>query len=138
MSEEITPAQILEALNNKADRDLGNMSIEAGEHITDFTFPSKRYDTLTLGAANTRYTAPGNGWFVIGKRASADGQWLNVELHDESGNAISEWWSDCGGGFNGKIVGHMVPCKKGYTINIDYNVAGALTSFRFIYAEGSR
>ena len=130
--------QIASDLNLKAGTDLSNLT-NAGKIVSaNLCMPSNAYDNLTLGAAGSTYTAPANGYFVIGKRANANGQFLNIRLLDENLNDITTYWSDCGGSIGNLILGHFIPCQKGWKVAIDYTAGGVVTAFRFIYAEGSK
>lgn len=96
-------------------------------------FPSDKSIDLTLGADGASYTAPANGWFAFGKRASATGQFFNVSYISP---AYIPYWSDSASGGSGNILGHLVPVVKNQVIAIGYNAGGAITVCRFIYAVG--
>ena len=95
--------------------------------VSGWGMPSGKYIDLTLGASGTRYTAPANGWFALRKTASANGQYLYV-----GGKCSSSIPYGLLGG--GSFV--YVPVSKGDTVDITYNLGGATTYFRFIYAQG--
>ena len=97
--------------------------------------PSNRYINLTLGASGSTYTAPANGYFAFGKRASAVGQFFNVTYISP---AYIPSWSDVSSGATSNILGHLVPVQKNQIIRIYYNAGGDVTVCRFIYAEGSK
>ena len=91
--------------------------------------PSNKYIDLTLGATDDDYTAPANGWFVIGKKSSASGQYLNVQIDNAyffSSNAYT----------NTTVICTHVPVLKGKVIKINYTLGGDTQVFRFIYAQG--
>jgi hypothetical protein len=83
-----------------------------------------------LGASGTTYTAPANGWIVLCKNISANGQYCFMTNQDSKlclGNSISSgYW------------GGYMPCKKGQKVKISYNLGGATDLFGFIYAEGEQ
>lgn len=95
--------------------------------------PSSKYIDLTLGATGTKYTAPANGWFAFGKRASDVGQFLNVKYVSP---AQIPFFSDVSSGKTGNILGHLIPVLKGQIVEVNYSVGGATTVCRFVYAEG--
>lgn len=100
--------------------------------------PSSRYIDLALGADNSKYKAPANGTFVVGKRAGAAGQFINMTVLDADDNVICPFWSDSSAGGVGNICGHRIQVKKGQQIRIGYNVTGEGVVFRFIYDEGAK
>ena len=110
-----------------------NASNGIRESLGLLSFPSGRYIDLALGGRSSSYTAPANGWFAFGKRASAAGQYFNVIYVYP---AQIPFWSDVSSGANNNILGHLVPVMKGQVIRIDYNAGGAITVCRFIYAAG--
>ena len=87
--------------------------------------PSDRYEDLELNDSGSTYTAPANGYYVIEKRASANGQYLYF------GHISIPY---CQNGYYCKII-H--PIKKGDSISIAYDLGGATELFRFIYAQGN-
>ena len=101
--------------------------------ISGWSMPSSRYIDLTLGASDSTYTAPANGWFAFARRASAVGQFFNVSYISP---AKITFWSDVGAGGVGNILGHLVPVQKGQIVGISYNAGGDIIECRFIFAEG--
>ena len=94
-------------------------------------FPSSDYEDLTLGASDTEYTAPANGWFYVNKTSGGSNQWL--ALRNKTASALS---------FNSTIYSSnfalegYVPARKGDVIAVQYTLSGSTNKFRFIYAEG--
>ena len=91
--------------------------------------PSNRYIDLTLGASGTNYIAPANGWYYLGRCATANGQYIDMY------NTTSNYR------FQTQAVGTAyclitIPAKKGDIVKINYTVNGELNGFRFIYAQG--
>lgn len=107
-----------------------NASLFNGKVDTDSSwgFPSGTYDDLTLLASGGTYTAPANGWFYFSKKATAANQWAILENTTANmsvgGNVIA----------SGQYPRFIMPCKKGDTITVEYNLAGDTMWFRFIYA----
>ena len=92
--------------------------------ITSFPMPSNKYIDITLGASNTTYTAPANGWFVLGANAT-DGYITlyanNIENVDQHSGGLASF----------------MPVKKNDVCSVTYG--GNITNFRyfrFIYAQG--
>ena len=104
--------------------------------ISGYAMPSVKYIDLTLGASNSSYTAPANGYFAWFGFIKASVGYLNLV---NSGIALgtqaySAYNSDSGvGGYC------FVPARKGDIIVAQYyaNTSITTTTFRFIYAVGS-
>lgn len=101
--------------------------------ISGWSAPGKNYVEISLGASGTQYTAPANGWFAFGKRASAVGQYLNVMYDSPSSFGA---WSDVSAGASGNILGHLVQVMKNQKVTVNYSAGGDTTISRFIYANG--
>lgn len=102
--------------------------------ISSWGMPSNKYIDLTLGASETTYTAPANGYFLITKNSNANNQYLNGYNRGTNGNdriyAVSRV---------APVVGTYsitIPAKKNDKVMIVYNMAGTTAFFRFVYAEG--
>lgn len=93
-------------------------------------FPSSRYEDLTLGASDTQYTAPANGWFVLSKSTAATNQVLSIR-NDTTGFSVNSYCPA-----SGQVMRLHLPCKKNDVIAVGYTASGATNFFRFIYAEG--
>lgn len=97
--------------------------------ISGWAMPSSKYIDLTLGASGTNYTAPANGWYYLGRCATANGQFIDMY------NTTSNYR------FQTQSVGTAyclitIPAKKGDIVKINYTVNGDLNGFKFIYAQG--
>lgn len=95
--------------------------------ISGWSMPSSRYIDLTLGASGATYTAPANGWFNIAKRSGGTNQYLSLV---SGGLNVTVYYD------SGMVARNFIPCKKGNTITVNYNMTGNTESFKFIYAEG--
>ena len=93
-----------------------------------FGFPSNRYENLTLGASGSTYTAPANGYFYISKRASAVNQYF--QFYSSTRGMLSRASTADG------LINFGYEVQKGEKVTAGYSVGGALTYFRFVYAEG--
>ena len=93
--------------------------------------PSSKYVDLTLGESGSTYTAPANGWFCVGKRSNASGQYLSI--FNNNANVQSSILSS---GSNQALV-VFLPVKKGEIISITYSTGGNTERFKFVYAEGA-
>lgn len=100
--------------------------------ISGWSMPSNRYINLTLGASDSTYTAPANGYFYLVKVAGNDSGYINFlnvtkNLSQEYRNKISKNW-----------LFALMPAQKGDVFKIKYTATGDTKNFRFIYAEGNR
>ncbi len=91
--------------------------------ISGYGMPSNRYIDLTLGASDSTYTAPANGYFSI------KGQFRFIEMGNEIGYV---------GESNVDTIYKVgfVPCLKGRSIKINYDIKPTSYNLRFIYAQG--
>ena len=101
------------------------------ELITSYSMMSNRYEDLTLGATGSTYTAPDNGWFIINKIAGSD--WYFCAL---TNNNTGEY--DFRADYRTSPCTPRVYARRGDVIKAEYNATGALTYFRFYYAEGNK
>lgn len=95
-----------------------------------FGLPSSRYENLTLGASDSTYTAPANGYFCLAKYSTASGQYLLL-ANNTSGVRIYDFSSA-----NNQPLTLFLPARKGDIIKVSYTAAGTSDAFKFIYNEG--
>ena len=111
------------------------------DFISNQSMPSNKYIDLTLGAVESEYTAPADGYFNIKWVCNQYG-WFWMGHADGS---LFNTRTDCGHPSNG-MVETFLPVRKGDTIRISY---GDLVSasdiqepqrktFRFVYAQGAK
>lgn len=101
-------------------------------YISKQSMPSRKNIDLTLGASNTDYIAPANGYVHISKAAGADNQHMYIWLPDS--------YMGVGMGFSRTNAGLelICPVKAGERFRINYNFSGNTVRFKFIYAEGDK
>lgn len=121
-----------ETLNQKADIDGGNCSA----NFAKFGMPSEIYTNLTLGSSGSRYTAPADGWFALGKTGGS-GQMINMEnqLDGSSSQTMGSRIYSAASSVELKIY---LPARKGDVVYVSYTASGTTNFFRFIYAEGAK
>ena len=124
---EVDIDQIATDLNGKADVDLSNLNASGKSFASGLSMPSSRYIDLTLGASGSIYTAPANGYFCVAKKSGGTNQYLDLTSY---GLEVTVYYD------SGMIARNFIPCKKGGTITVNYNMTGDTQFFRFIYAEG--
>ena len=87
--------------------------------------PSSRYINLTLGASDSTYTAPANGWFEFGSGATGVIQLIN-STKDIGMTSITQTYG----------VRTFVPVEKGDVVILKYTATPS--THKFIYAEGEQ
>lgn len=119
-------------------KDLSNITADGKEVCANLAMPSGRYTDLTLGASDSTYTAPADGYFIIQLKVNAlANHWVNLDYVVNGTNVfIGNWW--------GKVANNtfgipMIPIKKGMGLRITYgsDITGA-NVFKFMYAEGAQ
>lgn len=129
-SNDINIGALSEALNNKADLNLLNLSGAGKARVANLAAPSSKYLNLTLNASGSSYTAPADGWFML-RRLSDTGQY--TQIVDTKTNMMSLQVATN----SNQVLSVNLPVKKGGTVTVSYNAVGNVQFFRFIYAEGS-
>ena len=110
--------EVLEALTLKTDK------VQAAAASK----PSNKYIELTLGASNSEYTAPANGWYYITSQGTGTNNWIEFRNGDISQGV----YGTLGWGFKLSL-----PIAKGHTTQLAYNNINTTNyTFRFVYAEG--
>lgn len=113
-------------VDSVANSNASNFSQAGRSYLSGLGMPSSRYIDLTLGASDSTYTAPANGWFCINYNMTSITSFagLKVDGHAFVINGYVQWNAP-----------YIFPVKKGDNITVYYVNANA-TLFRFIYAEG--
>lgn len=123
-------------INSRANLDLSNISSDAKKLISTYSAPSSTFTKLTIGASNTTYTMPANGYLVaIAKSKGFSGLsriWLKCDWmqsrsasnHTSSGNVYA---NVC-----------FIPVQKNNVITYEYNLAPTVEQHDlvFINAQG--
>ena len=130
--QDIDYGQILEALNDKTDRDLGNLSVEGRVAGGGLAFPSSKFDSLTPGASGSSYLPPANGELWVIGNATGDSCWLAIKEGDYTLNSYNFPFRNANG--YGVCFRFQVKANVAYTIT--FNQFG-FNNFIFVYAEGS-
>ena len=97
--------------------------------IAGWNMPSNKYIDLTLGASNSTYTAPANGYFSIMIKIGTSQGFLLIR--NESNILAFQ-----AGEIAGQYVGFVMPAKQRDEVLIGYNNRESTAIFRFVYAEG--
>lgn len=102
-----------------------------GTFLSAQSMPSHKYIDLTLGASDSTYIAPANGWFILNKESTAANQELRLtnKANNMRGYIVTN---------RAAALSAVVPCLKGDEVFIFYSADGKTNTFRFIYAEGEQ
>lgn len=111
---------ILEALNNKADVDMLNISSTGKSTTAKQAMPSGTVIDLTMGASGTTYTAPANGWFTL--IVTMTGNYSNITLLV---NGVAKFRAYGAGVIP---IGDTIAVKKGDIITYYYSVQSGTPS----------
>ena len=114
----------------KLTQEVANLIPNNSSLISGYAMPSDKCINLTLGASNTTYTAPANGWLNLlaenTTTSSAIGFYANgINLSNYTSSPI------------GNHISLLMPVKKGDVVTVAYSNIKALV-FRFNYAEGEK
>lgn len=133
---DINIGAIAEQLNGKVDTDVGNTNATGNAVIANYAFPSEKFIDVTLGASDSTYTVPADGWFVFDMNAASAGQYIALIIKNAANNVeiYREYVTAMGAPTRNTLI---APVGKGMVIRYLYNMTGALNFFRFIYAKGN-
>ena len=121
MTDDIDIGQISEALNDKVDLD------------SSWSQLTKTYDDLTLGASDSSYTAPADGYIIFNKTSTSATKFIaGIVMKDENDGLFNVRSNIPNAGGN---AGILFPVRRGDTFKILYNADGTTNYFRFIYAQ---
>lgn len=107
---------------------LANVIPNNSDLIAGYSMPSSQYVDLMLGASDSAYTAPANGWFSLIVQGLT-----YLDMH-KSGTSSFGLISNPASGW----ARQFVPVLKGETIAVYYTGTPAASTFRFYYSEGSK
>lgn len=99
--------------------------------IANIAMPSSRYIDLDIGATETEYTAPADGYFVMVRRLNPGGH-LAIR-NTVTGLGTTAHFYSTSGWINGYV---FAPAQAGDTVQITYNNAPSI--LRFVYANGAQ
>lgn len=129
------PTKISDLTNdsNFANIDLSNLTATGKATTAHLPMPSGSYDTLTLGASESTYTAPADGYFVLQGRATSTGNFritlFNMNTYVSSGFAIPSPSIT-----NTQYV--FIPANAEDVVEVIHNNF-TVSVFRFVYANGA-
>lgn len=122
---QIDAGGLVSQMELKANATLDNI-LPQGKSLASFwAMPSGKFVNLTLGASETRYTAPANGYVHVVIDVSANG-FLSIQDNYYQAANIPGY------------VGGRVALAKGQSFYVAYGNYLSTVIFRFIYAEGDK
>ena len=134
-SGKITKFQV-DTVDSVANSNASNFSQAGRSYLSGLGMPSGRYIDLTLGASESSYRAPANGYFtILGAFDTTPSQTNGVFISMSCGGITNR-----NSGTLPKSYGVYIPAKKGQSMFLEY-VNFKMTGynfayFRFVYAEG--
>lgn len=112
-------------LNSYADA----ISSISGGGVSSNCFPSGTYETLTLGASGATYTAPADGWYLMGVSAVSGFPIATISLKNLSrGNFGSS--TERSNSYESYQT--YIPCKSGDNIEILYSTQNSDSSIIYL------
>lgn len=131
-SNDINIGALSEALNNKADLNLLNLSDAGKVRVANLAAPSSKYLNLTLGATDDPYTAPAEGYVSLVANMNAGANYGCTLVNSTSGelairtNTTNSYFSA------------FLPVQKGDEFKVVFTGLTSVIRFRFIYSEGAK
>lgn len=113
-----------------ANVDASNFTDAGTTFLSGLGMPSNRYETLTVGASGSTYTAPANGWFFANYTGSGQ-----IRLEKSQGTTFFGTSTFAPSGTY--RITMCYPILKGEKISMIYFGNIATKSLYFIYAEGN-
>lgn len=106
--------------------------------LSNFSMPSLKSISLTLGSNGTRYVAPANGWFSANFTSSLANSWLVLENRVKSLKSYSITTKE-----NGEVCAYLPvsandTCILGINTNSTYSTDTVRQGLVFIYANGEQ
>lgn len=114
-----------------ANVDASNFTDSGTTFLSGLGMPSNRYETLTVGASGSTYTAPANGYLFVQAMCNTNNYFniLNTSNNQQTlfygvaSNSVTRLWQ---------------PFYAGTEFKIEYSTTTARVNiFRFIYTEGT-
>jgi hypothetical protein len=110
--------------------DFAGASTGVKQSITNWAFPSSRWDDLTLGASGTRYTAPADGYVWIGGTQAGGSGYVFLKNVNNGLEFVSQ-----PSNVSSFEIRAFIPVSKGQLYEVNYGDV-FIYWFRFIYANG--
>ena len=121
----------LKSVDSVVNSNASNFSQAGRSYLSGIGMPSSKYEDWTLGASDSTYVAPANGYVALNKGV-VSGQYVQLSCLDGNGNVYyaSLIYASYMGG---KVI---LPVRKNGIVRVSYDATNPTIYFRFIYAEG--
>lgn len=94
--------------------------------------PSTKFVSLSLGASESEYIAPADGWFYISASIQSSSQYGYVIFRVDK-NSINVYTKESYA-TKPQVIQDIFPVKKGVTVKITYGGIDSVNRFQFVYA----
>lgn len=130
MTSAVNTGQILEALNDKLDRDTLNINDTGEINMASMGLPSTRVVSFSPPASGGSFSVPSNGWFAVRGTPTGLGQYLELTCR-----GIDSLIGSTGANYDMAVY---IPVNKGDTVTLYYYLGtNSPYNILFIYAQGS-
>lgn len=124
-----------------ANVDASNFTDSGTTFLSGLGMPSDRYETLTVGASGSTYTAPANGWMVANgiMRYTANSIANLIRLYTTTNGVTFKPFSNSASFADGYRVWSYIPVLKNDVVVFVYSSTNPSPDWHlyFIYAEGT-
>lgn len=123
----------------KAGTDLSNLTATGKAVVSNLPMPDiTHYDTLTIGADASNYTAPADGYFYLQMQGDSNrNTYLEMYVISDENSTSSIYGIGTYSGTT-NIMKLVLPVQKGYIVKIRYNVNNTSNrQFGFFYCKGA-
>ena len=117
--------------NEGANKNLSNLTDAGKIQASHLAMPSDTYDNLTPGSSGDEYTAPADGYFVVGARYDTSHSGFIRLLKENLYSVTGYIYND------GALASVVMPVHKGEKVKYNYDHVTTQEYFRFVYAVGS-
>lgn len=120
-------------LTGYANIDASNFTDSGTTLLSGLGMPSNRYETPTVGASGSTYTAPANGWFYIYIMSNAGSAYQTIYM-ENIGKCCTSNTSPA----NVNALACTLPFQEGDVLRLYWSkVSSSTMTFRFYYTEGN-
>lgn len=116
-----------------ANVDASNFTDSGTTFLSGLGMPSNRYETLTVGASGSTYTAPANGLFWMTANSNGGGQFIVISNTSKGNIRLISWTFDYS---NSRRLTTFIWVNKGDRVSVSYTTR-SVESLRFFYASGT-
>lgn len=128
VGETVQNANLINA--GRIEEKISNLIPDNSSLISSYSVPSGRYIDLTVGANESTYTAPADGWFFAQNNVTGTAglTLINETKGYNMGNCVERAWA----------IPVLLPCQKGDLVRLSCWNQFNVVTFRFYYLEGDQ